>query len=89
MGICGIEVFRPAMEVCEIAAASAGDQNLPADAICALQDDGAAPAFSRFDCAQESSGSSAQDYHIIFVSHSVRESPAKFTASERHIPGRA
>ena len=50
--VCGDEVFRPAMEDGEIAAASSGDQDFLADAVGALQHGDASPAFSGFHGAE-------------------------------------
>src|SRR5271169_5266601 len=77
VGIRGIEVFRPAMEVGEIAAASAGDKNLFANAVGALQDGDAAAALARFDRAHQPSGSGAQNYGIEFVDHDRQTSAGK------------
>ena len=65
----GIEVFRPAMEICEIAAASAGDKYFFARAIGALQDRDAPAAFACLDRAHQAGGSCAQNDRIEFVNH--------------------
>jgi len=76
-GVWGLEMFRPAMEVGEIAAASAGDENLFADPVGSFQDRDAASAFARLDRAHEPGGSGAQNYHIEFVDHDREASKAK------------
>ncbi len=53
MGICGEEVLRPAVEVGEIAAAAAGDQNLLAQAIGAFEDGYTTSALAGFDGAHQ------------------------------------
>jgi hypothetical protein len=77
VGICGIEVFRPAIEVGEIAAASAGDKNFFASAIGAFQDHDAPAAFAGLDGAHQPRGSGAQYYRIEFVEHEMEASTAK------------
>ena len=67
--IRGIEIFRPAMKVGEIAAASAGDEDLFADAIGAFQDRHAPAAFAGLDRAHQPGGSRAQNDRIEFVDH--------------------
>jgi hypothetical protein len=69
VGIRGVEIFRPAMKVREIAAASAGDQYLFARAIRAVQDRDAPAAFARLNRAHQPSGPRAQNYRIEFVDH--------------------
>ena len=51
VGIGGEEILRLAMDVGEIAAASAGDEDFLADAVGVLQDRDAAAALARFDGA--------------------------------------
>ena len=80
--IRGIEIFRPAMEVREIAAASAGDQDFLAGAIGTFQDGDAPAAFARLDRAHQPGGSGAQNYRIEFVDHD-REACAAKPAAKR------
>ena len=88
VGIRGIEVFRPAMEVGEIAAASAGDEDLFTRAIGPFQDGDAAAAFARLDRAHQPGGSGAQNYRIKFVDHDREASIAKPGAeNDYYIPG--
>jgi hypothetical protein len=58
------------MEVREIAASSAGDEDLFARAIREFQDRDAPAAFARLDRAHQPRGSRAQNYCIEFVDHS-------------------
>jgi hypothetical protein len=57
----GDEIFRLAMKVGEITAASTGDEDFLADAIRALQHGHAPPAFAGLDGAKQASGSGAKD----------------------------
>jgi len=77
VGICGIEVFRPAIQVREIAAAPAGDEDFLARAIGAFQDGDAPAAFARLDRAHQPGGSGAQNYRIKFVDHDREACTAK------------
>jgi hypothetical protein len=61
------------MEVCEIATASAGDQDLFARAIGAFKDCDAPAAFACFDRAHQASRPGAQYYRIEFVDHDREE----------------
>jgi hypothetical protein len=63
----GDEVFRPAMEIREIAAASAGDQDFLTDFICAFDHGDAASAFAGLDGAKQSGGSGAKDQSVKFM----------------------
>jgi hypothetical protein len=73
------------MEVREIAAASAGDENLLARAIGTFQDRDAPAAFARLDRAHQPRGSGAQNYRIKFVDHDREASSAKPTANDYYI----
>jgi len=64
VGIRGEEILRLAMNVCEIAAAAAGDEDFLADAVGVLEDGDAAAALARFDGAQQA-GSAAADYQNV------------------------
>ena len=61
------EIFGVTMEVCEIAAAAAGDEDFLADAIGALEDRDAATALASFDGAEESRGAGAEDEGVKIV----------------------
>jgi hypothetical protein len=67
MFVCGDEVLRPAMEVGEIAAASAGDQDFLADAFGALQHRDAAAAFAGFDGAEQAGGAGTKNQSVKLV----------------------
>ena len=62
------EILRAAMDICEIAAAAAGDEDFLSDAIRALKDSDAAPAFAGFGRAEKSRGACAEDESVEFVS---------------------
>ena len=62
--VCGEEVFRPAMQVGEIAPASAGDQDFLADAVGALQHRDTAPAFAGFYGAEQTRGPCAKNQSV-------------------------
>jgi hypothetical protein len=61
------EILRAAMDICEIAAAAAGDENFLANAICAFKDGDAASSLAGFGCAEESRGAGAEDESVKFV----------------------
>ena len=65
--ICGKEILRLAIQISEITAASAGDQNLLAGTIGALKNRDAPPAFAGFDRAHKSRGSCSQNDRVEFV----------------------
>ena len=60
------------MEIGEIAAAAAGDEDLFAGPRGALEDGDAAAAFSGFDGAQQAGGSRAENQCIVLVVHFVK-----------------
>ena len=62
------EILRAAMDICEITAAAAGDENFLADTIGAFKDGDAAAAFAGFGCAEESCCAGAEDQSVKFVS---------------------
>jgi len=62
-----MEIFRAAVEICEIAAASSGNKYFLARAIGPLEDRNAPSAFSGFNRAHQSGGSRAQNYGVEFV----------------------
>jgi hypothetical protein len=45
------EIFRRAINVCEVTASAAGDQNFFADAVGVIEKSDAASALAGFDCA--------------------------------------
>ena len=53
------------MQVGEVAASAAGDEDLLADAVGALQDGNPASALAGFDGAHQPGSACAQDQHII------------------------
>ncbi len=61
VGILGEEIFRAAVDVGEVAAASAGDEDLLAGARGALKNGYAAAAAAGFDGAHESGGACSED----------------------------
>ena len=63
----GNEIFRLAMNVGEITASPAGDQNFLADAIGMLEHGDAPPAFAGLDRAEESSGAAAKNHSVKFA----------------------
>jgi hypothetical protein len=65
----GDEVLRLAMEVGEIAAASAGDKDFFAYAIGALQHGDAPAALARFDGAEEAGRAGAENQSVKLVDH--------------------
>ena len=65
--IGGDEILRAAIQVCEIAAASAGDENFLAGAIGPLQDRDAPAALAGLDRAHQSRSAGAQNQGIEFV----------------------
>ncbi len=63
----GDEIFGLAIDICEIAAASAGDQDFLADAIGMFEHRDTAPAFACLNRAQESRGAAAENQGVKFV----------------------
>ena len=61
------EILRAAMDIREIAAAAAGDEDFLADAIGAFEDGDAASALAGFGRAEESCGAGAEDESVKFV----------------------
>jgi hypothetical protein len=61
MRIRGEKVFRRAVNVGEIAPATAGDKDFFADAVGMFEDGDAAAAFAGFDGAKKASGASAEN----------------------------
>ena len=65
--VCGDEVFRTAMDVGEIAAASAGDQDFLADALGTFEHRDSAPTFAGFDGAEQTGGPCAEYQSVKLV----------------------
>ena len=63
----GDEIFGLAMDICEIAAASTGDQDFPADALRMLQHRDTASALAGLNRAEESRGAAAENQSVKFV----------------------
>jgi hypothetical protein len=61
VGIGGDKVFRRGMNVREIAAAAAGDENFLPNAVGVFDDGHAAAAFARLDGAKEACGACAKN----------------------------
>jgi hypothetical protein len=80
--IRGIEIFRPAMQVREVAAASAGDQDFFARATGAFEDRDAPAALAGLDRAHQSGRSRAQNYRIEFVDHNWIVCKARAAAND-------
>jgi hypothetical protein len=84
--ICRNEMFRWTLQVGEITPSAAGDQDLLAGTIRALEDRDAPPAFAGLDCAHEPRGPGAQNYRIIFVDHNREARSAERAAYDYYIP---
>jgi len=67
VGIFGNKIFGGAVEVGEVAAASAGDEDFFADAIGAFDERDAAGALGRFGGAEEAGGTGAEDDGVVGV----------------------
>jgi hypothetical protein len=65
--ICAEKILRAAVDVREIAAAAAGDEDFLANVIGTLEDGDAAAAFAGFGGAQESCGTSAENQSVKLV----------------------
>ena len=70
MGVGGEEVFGAAVDVGEVAAASAGDEDFLAGAFGVVEEEDAAAAAAGFDGAHEAGGAGAEDEDVDF-SHRV------------------
>ena len=66
VGVGGEEVFRLGVDVGEVAATAAGDENLFAGAVGVLEDEGVATAASSFDGAHEARSAGAKDEDVYF-----------------------
>ena len=64
VGVGGEEVFRAGVEVGEVAAASAGDEDLLAGLVGVVEDEGAASAVGGVHGAEEAGGSGAEDQDV-------------------------
>jgi hypothetical protein len=71
--ICGKEVVWLGVNIGEVAAASAGDEDFFADFLGALEEDDAAAAFAGFDCAEETGGAGTEDDYVEIVHLSSSE----------------
>ena len=71
VGVGGEEVFRRGMEVGEVAAAAAGDEDLLAGAVGVFEDEGAAAAAAGLDGAHEAGGAGAEDEDVDFGHGSI------------------
>ena len=67
VGIGADIVFRPAVQVREVAPAAAGDQDLPPNLDVMLQDGNATPALTRFSRAHQPCGAASDDQDIIGI----------------------
>lgn len=65
------EIFRTAVEVCEIATASAGNEDFSAGAVPSLEHSDAPPAFTRFDGAQQTGRAGADNDSVVLAGHWV------------------
>src|SRR5437879_8068255 len=59
--VCGDEIFGLAIDICEIATASAGDQDFHAHALAMFEHRDTAPAFAGLNRAEKSRGASAEN----------------------------
>jgi len=64
VGIGGQEIFRGGMEIGEVAAASAGDEDFFADTIGEFDDGDAAAAFASFRGAEKTGSAGAKDEDV-------------------------
>lgn len=85
MRIRGQEIFRTAMKIREIAAASTGDQDLFAGTVRALQDHDAPAPLSGLNRAQQAGGSRAKNDCVKFVGHRVELRSVDPAANDYHI----
>ncbi len=65
--IGGKKIFRRGVQVGEIAAAAAGDQDFLADSIGALQDQRTPPALAGFDGTHQSGSASPKNDDVVFL----------------------
>src|SRR5208337_4580492 len=79
VGIRGEEILRLAMNVGEVAAAPAGDEDFFADAVSVFQDGDAAAALARFDGAQQACSAAADYQNVEFLR---QEAPQGVRASD-------
>ena len=64
VGVGGEEVFRAGVEVGEVAAASAGDEDLLAGAVGVVEEEDAAAAAAGFDGGHQAGGSGSEDEDV-------------------------
>ena len=67
MRIFGEEVFRLGVEIREVAATAAGDENFLADFFGSFEEHDAAAAFTSFDGTEETGGAGAEDDYVKVV----------------------
>ena len=87
------EIFRTAVEVCEIATASAGNEDFSAGAVPSLEHSDAPPAFTRFDGAQQTGRAGADNDSVVLAGHWVMVrfcgmnglAPSRITAADYRI----
>jgi hypothetical protein len=65
--IGGKEAFGPRVEIGEVAAASAGDEDLLADAVGVVEDKDAASAAAGLEGAHQTGGSGPEDEHVCLL----------------------
>jgi len=70
IGIGGVEILGCGVNVGEIAAATAGDEDFLADAVGVFDDGDATSAFASFESTEEARGTSAENQHIEGTSQS-------------------
>jgi hypothetical protein len=63
------KIIRGGVQVGEVAAAAAGDQNLPADSIRALQHEDTPTALAGFDGTHQAGGTSSENDDVEFLIH--------------------
>ena len=72
VGVGGEEVFGAGVEVGEVAAAAAGDEDLLAGAVGVFEDEDAAAAAAGFDGAHEAGGAGAEDEDVEVIGGGFR-----------------
>ena len=71
MGIGGEEVLRLAVNVGEVAAASAGDEDFLADAVGVFKDGDATATLAGLDGAQQTGSATADDQNVEFLRQEI------------------
>src|SRR5258706_14861194 len=85
MRVRGEELLGLAMEIREITASAAGNQDFFAGAIGTLKHRNAAPAFTGLNRAEESRGATAKNHGVKFVDRCMGQRSLAFVASDHHI----